>query len=225
MRTDKQIETSRINGARSRGPVTTEGKTRSSQNATKHGLTGQAVVLACEDRSEYEAMLLDYQNQWQPCSQAERDLVSDIANSRWRLNRLLAMETATMDIEIERQSASDSTVHEGVGACAQAYRKLVFVSKILETISRHESRLRRTIDRAAKQLAELKRLRLQDEQRAAAAAQSPQPQQPRPARTKIRQNEPTAKIHLIAAETLKPAETAPQHGRRDDPAVSPPLIS
>ena len=38
-RTPAQIEASRRNGARSRGPVTEEGKFRASRNALTHGLT------------------------------------------------------------------------------------------------------------------------------------------------------------------------------------------
>jgi hypothetical protein len=38
MATDKQIAANRRNGALSRGPKTTAGKTRSSRNALKHGL-------------------------------------------------------------------------------------------------------------------------------------------------------------------------------------------
>jgi hypothetical protein len=38
-RTPAQIEASRRNGARSKGPVTAEGKARASRNALKHGLT------------------------------------------------------------------------------------------------------------------------------------------------------------------------------------------
>jgi hypothetical protein len=43
-----RILSSRANGARSTGPVTAEGKRRSSQNATSHGLLARHIVMRDE---------------------------------------------------------------------------------------------------------------------------------------------------------------------------------
>jgi hypothetical protein len=52
-----RAEASRRNGAKSRGPKTTEGKARSSQNALKHGFRAQKhVVLDDEDAAEFAAL-------------------------------------------------------------------------------------------------------------------------------------------------------------------------
>ena len=46
-------ESARINGAKSRGPKTEAGRQRSSQNALKHGLTAETLVLPTEDPAEF----------------------------------------------------------------------------------------------------------------------------------------------------------------------------
>jgi len=46
MRTERQREASRLNGARSCGPATAAGKCRSSANSPRHGLYSKAAELA-----------------------------------------------------------------------------------------------------------------------------------------------------------------------------------
>src|SRR4051795_11116675 len=56
-RSPAQIEASRRNGARSKGPVTPEGKERASRNALKHGLTATYhLVLEDEGPAPLEAL-------------------------------------------------------------------------------------------------------------------------------------------------------------------------
>ena len=57
-RTPAQIEASRRNGARSKGPTSPEGKQRASRNALKHGLTAlQHLVLEDEVPDALEALI------------------------------------------------------------------------------------------------------------------------------------------------------------------------
>ena len=61
MRTQAQIEASRRNGAKSNGPKTEDGKTRSSQNAVKHGLSANKfVVLDGESGDDWEIFHQSY---------------------------------------------------------------------------------------------------------------------------------------------------------------------
>jgi len=53
MATWNQKNASKINGARSKGPVTPEGKAKVSQNGCKHGLYAKQTVLRNEDPAQY----------------------------------------------------------------------------------------------------------------------------------------------------------------------------
>jgi len=53
---EKRSQASRINGARSRGPKTPEGKARSSQNAIQHGLLAANILITDECRHNFKAL-------------------------------------------------------------------------------------------------------------------------------------------------------------------------
>ena len=86
-------ESARINGAKSHGPKTEAGLRRSSQNALKHGLSSQTLLLPSEDPDEFNQLLTSYLDQFQPDGPAERDLVHAMVAAKWRLERLAIIET------------------------------------------------------------------------------------------------------------------------------------
>jgi hypothetical protein len=90
-------ESSRINGAKSRGPKTARGRAFSSQNAISHGLTARTLVLTNESRDEFEQMLNTYLDWLQPSNPVELDLVSDMVAARWRLRRIWSYQSALLD--------------------------------------------------------------------------------------------------------------------------------
>ena len=104
-------ETARANGAKSRGPVTPEGRARSSQNAVRHGLTAQSanlppanVVLTTESREDFQSLLDSYLHQFAPQTGVETELVHAMAVARWRLRRTAAIETLLLNNEMLRLS-------------------------------------------------------------------------------------------------------------------------
>ncbi|MBM3740852.1 MAG: hypothetical protein FJW39_34330 [Acidobacteria bacterium] len=176
-RTQKQIEASRANGARSRGPVTDTGKAASSRNATKHGLTSRDIVLTTEDPADWESLRQSFFDHWQPDGEMESRLVEKLAACDWRLQRTVAMETALLNTEMDfMQPEIDRVFSEIDGPSRQALAfKSLAESKALEQLQRHQTRLTSEFHRTWKLLTQLQQERAAQQQ-IAAAQNEPEPE-------------------------------------------------
>lgn len=93
-----RAEASRRNGAKSRGPKTSEGKARSAQNAWKHGLCAQTLVaLGDEDRAAFEALEAALVEELAPEGTLQWLLAGRIARAMWRLERAERIEGELFD--------------------------------------------------------------------------------------------------------------------------------
>ena len=116
----------RANGAHSRGPATPEGKLRSSQNATRHGLLACCVVMENEASTAFDALLAEHVDRLQPADALELGFIEEMAAACWRMRRAWALETRIYENhakaqppgdEIDRMAAAftDSATHPGLG--------------------------------------------------------------------------------------------------------------
>jgi hypothetical protein len=80
------------NAQHSTGPRTESGKRISSQNATRHGLTGQVVVLPTEDAAKYEAFRAKLFTALAPQDTVEELLAQTIVDTEWRAERARTLE-------------------------------------------------------------------------------------------------------------------------------------
>src|ERR1700677_2739037 len=87
----------RANALLSTGPRTPAGKQRSSLNALRHGLTAASAVLPSEDQAAYDAHRRGFFGEYQPATPTETQLVQEIADTAWRINRIPALEAALLD--------------------------------------------------------------------------------------------------------------------------------
>ena len=161
MPSELKSETSRINGAKSHGPKTPEGKEASSRNSLKHGFTARnTYILECESADEYKNFLAEHIAIHQPATPPEKELVEQMAIARWRIRRFMASETVLIDCEVARNrdkvekefATLDCHVH-----VAMAIRSLADESRALSLMSRYESRHQRAHDKAYTALRELQR--------------------------------------------------------------------
>ena len=94
-------EQARINGSKSNGPTSIEGKARSSANAIKHGFAAVInVVLSIEDEPAFQAHVEGFRASFQPQNYVENSLVEQLAAIQWRQSRLVGLETALIDAPV-----------------------------------------------------------------------------------------------------------------------------
>jgi len=157
MSTKLKSETARINGAKSRGPITPEGKARSAANSRRHGLTA-SVLLDGESDEDFQLLLADFINHFHPQTAVETDLIEVMAIARWRLRRLLAVETSLFDLELVRRRKQINSDFKGIdddGRLAFVFQELSDTGNSLTLLLRYEGSLNRSYDKALKHLLEL----------------------------------------------------------------------
>ena len=155
MSSQKRIDSSRANGAKSHGPVTPEGRARSRAAGLTHGLTSDQLLLEGESEEQFNALREEYLAEYQPQTRSRFDLVDQLVAARWRHNRVLALQTALMDHQITRQEPEireEYDVCDGETRAAIAYQHLCDDSRGLESLHRHEARLSAELRRTLKLL-------------------------------------------------------------------------
>jgi hypothetical protein len=179
MRTDKQSEASRINGAKSSGPKTPEGKAKSAHNGSCHNLTGaQIIVLSTENPVEYLEHELAYLERFQPIDGVERDLVRKLIAASWREKRMDVMEAQLIELEIDRQRPEVAARFEMIGG--ETRQTLAFfgtenITEAFARLHRYQAAARRSYSAAFKALRELQGDRFNDTSSAAPAPSASKP--------------------------------------------------
>ena len=119
---DKRAAQSRLNGAKSQGPITPEGKAISSKNSLVHGHAAKVnVLIQHDDPHVYDAHLAGYHSSFRPTDYFESELVDELAAASWKRARLSATLTTLIDFQLSVQQekldqnfpleADDSNLH------------------------------------------------------------------------------------------------------------------
>src|SRR5258706_319695 len=108
----RKIDSARANGAKSHGPITEEGRKKSSMNAIKHGLNARTPVLFNETDDEHAALLDSYVQHLQPVGTAEMAAVIDMVDAKWRQRRLLNIESEMFQRQMGKQKKEVDAAYE-----------------------------------------------------------------------------------------------------------------
>ena len=160
---DARLNANRANAKLSTGPTSAEGRAKSSMNAIKTGLTGRTVLLPSEDALAYQQHHDRHIQQFAPRTAEEKSLVQSIADSDWRLLKIVPLEASIWAVariklaglypEISDPAQRQSLID---GEIQLAYRK------DLSNLALQERRLR---NQCATDTARLETLRSADRQR------------------------------------------------------------
>jgi hypothetical protein len=156
MSSERKIRASRLNGAKSRGAVTPEGKRKSSANSARHHLLSKTILLENERPDAFADLLVGLTREFNPQTETQRALVETMAVSRWRQTRIWAVERATLQSAME---AHDPDTTEPATRVALAFRSLADDSRTLDLFSRYEARFDRQFARSLNLLIKLDPLR------------------------------------------------------------------
>ncbi len=150
----------RRNGAKAAGTKSPEGIKKSSMNALRHGLTSKALVLTNESQSQFDELQQSYILRFQPEDNVEMDLVDQMVAAQWRLRRIWCMQTAALDLKMDRQEEEIAKTFTHIDQATRttvAFTTLANEEKCLETLLRYETQFTRMYQRALNILLRLQR--------------------------------------------------------------------
>ena len=163
MRTENQTRASRENAKKSTGPRTTEGKANSSKNALKHGLLAEDAVIPGEDPAAFDRHLTNLETTYLPRNYVEKQIVRQIADTMWRIQRLSRIETTVMSAAIERTRVYQhdfrvDRIRQGHEGDLQLLGESMFGgTKFLNNLARYDGHLRRCLHRDLELMMKIRR--------------------------------------------------------------------
>jgi hypothetical protein len=164
MATEAQFAANQKNAQLSTGPASIDGKTRSSHNAIKTGLTGQTVLLPTDDIAAYQAHIARIIKQFEPATDEELTLVQAITDTEWRLIRIPSLEAGIR--AVGRTKLADLYSNEADPATRASFIEAevqMVYRKDLSNLALQETRLRRHRELDTEKLQKLQEIRKQAE--------------------------------------------------------------
>jgi hypothetical protein len=149
----------RANAQHSTGPRTPAGKHRSSLNALQHGLTSRSAVLPSEDLAAYQRHIQQFHDEYQPATPTETQLVHELANTAWRLNRIPLLEADLL------ARAANPPAEQASPTGQEMAFDIVDAHRALATLGLHGQRLSRQFQKTLTQLRDIQAERRERQQR------------------------------------------------------------
>lgn len=150
---ESRADIARRNGAKSKGPISREGKSNSAKNSLKHGLLARTVVLPNESKDRFVRLLRSLQKEFQPATVVQRHLVETMTVARWRQLRTWGLENSAIGYQLRQRASEPAMANEDDNTqTTLTLRDFTAQSRYLDHINRFENRFDRQYDRALRRL-------------------------------------------------------------------------
>src|SRR5579863_7586676 len=147
-----QCAANRLNAEKSRGATSPQGRTRSSMNALRHGLTARVVVLPTEDMAAYNAFSKEIVDSLDAQTPVERQFAQTVADNQWRINRIRSIEDGMLGMGHFEPAGDFDASHPEIHSALTAAKAFREDSKAFVNLSIYEQRLHRSMKEALGQL-------------------------------------------------------------------------
>ncbi len=136
MSTPAQITANQANAKLSTGPTSDAGRQAVAGNAVKHHLTGKGNPALVGEEEAFAKHLAGYIQSYAPVGLPEHDLVRNLAENNWRLQRAHAMERALF-LQLENEDADVSA-----DAVKALQRTTLYAHRIQRAIEKNRAELK-----------------------------------------------------------------------------------
>src|SRR5215217_7465477 len=203
-RSPAQTAASRRNSARSRGPMTEEGKARASRNALKHGLTAlHHLVLEDEVPDALDALIATVAEEAGAASEIEARLARRLALALWKGERAERIEVALFDAAPKLRPPQAGFQWEDADPLT------TFDLRRFNAIRGYQAQQGREISRCLKELRQLRKEAVAD-----AMDESEEVLENEPKSWSTPANDDARQHHLVA-------DSAPAHTPENEPGPDP----
>ena len=139
-------------------------------NSLHHGFAASRIVLASEDRPQFDAMRDAFIEKHHPADEVESSLVDEMVVANWRLYRIWAGEAAIFDNKIQALLPNpEPRTPNSELVFGQAFEEFAGDENALKLMMRYEANCRWQYDRALRNLLSLRKAALDQAQEPGAA--------------------------------------------------------
>jgi len=233
MASEAQIQANRANARKSTGPRTAEGKAVVAQNAVKHGLRAEQMVIKGEDPGQFESYREQMLGELRPDGALESMLAERAVGLAWRLRRAERLQAEVFDTMLDEEENNPvqklarrmhlTGAGEGASALGRVVTRDFGHAQVLYRLGMYERRIEHSLYKTLNELQKHRLLREVDEtegnQRQAtldAATPAPEPPAP-PTETQPRQTKPISPVSQAKTTTTnaEPTRSRSENGGRN----------